>query len=115
LNEKTFKPIACLQPFLINGMPGSLTHLHELGFKTFDKWWDESYDNIVEHDLRVEAVAKITLELCNKSHEELANMLYDMYDVLSHNANVLRKYPLHKNLYNQLSNFSIDGIKYFSE
>jgi len=115
INEKTFKPIACLQPFLINGMPGSLKHLHELGFKTFSKWWDESYDNIVEHDLRVEAVAKITLELCNKSHKELANMLYDMYDVLSHNANVLRKYPLHKNLYNQLSNFSIDGIKYFSQ
>ena len=34
ITEKTLKPIACLQPFIVNGVPGSLAHLKHLGFKT---------------------------------------------------------------------------------
>lgn len=114
LNEKTFKPIACLQPFIINGIPGSLKHLRELGFKTFSDWWDESYDLETDVEKRIDKIAELTLNLAEKSHKELADMHFDMYDVLKHNVNVLRKFPLHKNLYDQLCNFSIDGIKYFS-
>ena len=43
-SEKTFKPIYCLQPFIIINANGSLEHLKNLGFQTFNKWWDESYD-----------------------------------------------------------------------
>ena len=44
LSEKTYKPIYMCQPFIIFGNPNSLKKLKELGYKTFDKWWDESYD-----------------------------------------------------------------------
>ena len=40
--------------FLVSGMnPHYLKKLKELGFKTFDSWWDESYDSevpILEHN-----------------------------------------------------------------
>jgi hypothetical protein len=49
ITEKTVKPITCGQPFIIMGNWNSLKKLKELGFKTFDKWWDESYDD--EKDL----------------------------------------------------------------
>jgi hypothetical protein len=44
LTEKTFKPIVFKQPFIMIGAKGSLQHLKDLGFKTFNDFWDESYD-----------------------------------------------------------------------
>ena len=44
LSEKIFKPIYCCQPFIVFGNPGTLKELHNLGFKTFSDFWDESYD-----------------------------------------------------------------------
>ena len=32
-------------PFVMVNGHGSISKLKELGFKTFDKWWDESYDD----------------------------------------------------------------------
>ena len=43
LSEKTFKPIASMQPFIILGSKGSVDYLRRIGFKSFDPWIDESY------------------------------------------------------------------------
>ena len=106
LNEKTFKPIACMQPFIINGMPGSLKHLHELGFKTFSDWWDESYDNETDFKKRSDKVIKVAKELCNLSHKSLINLIIDMQDVLEHNRSHLILQPKKHSidLYNQIIN-----------
>ena len=106
LNEKTFKPIACMQPFIINGMPGSLKHLHELGFKTFSDWWDESYDNETDFKKRSDKVIKVVNELCNLSHKSLLNLIIDMQDVLEHNRSHLILQPKKHSidLYNQIIN-----------
>ena len=48
LTEKILRPIACAQSFIIMAGPGALEYLKAYGFKTFDKFWDESYD--AEHD-----------------------------------------------------------------
>ena len=93
INEKTFKPIACLQPFLINGMPGSLNHLHELGFVTFNNWWDESYDKETDFEKRTDMVTKIVNDLSNYTHRQLQEMLNDMDEVLKYNRNVLLEMP----------------------
>lgn len=44
LTEKSLRPIALGQPFIIAGTYGSLEYLRNYGFKTFDHLWDESYD-----------------------------------------------------------------------
>lgn len=46
LTEKTFKPIKNAQPFVIFGAAGSLARLRDLGYRTFDKVIDPTYDSI---------------------------------------------------------------------
>ena len=33
------------------------------GFKTFDKWWDESYDEEIDLELRIQKIVKILEEI----------------------------------------------------
>lgn len=42
--EKTVRPIIGKKPMLVYGPKNYLKHLKELGFKTWDTVWDESYD-----------------------------------------------------------------------
>lgn len=46
LTEKSLRPIACGQPFILTGTYGSLEYLRSYGFKTFEDIWDETYDTI---------------------------------------------------------------------
>jgi hypothetical protein len=48
LTEKTLRPVACGQPFMLAATPGSLKYLRTYGFKTFDGLIDESYDCIID-------------------------------------------------------------------
>src|SRR5262249_40124055 len=45
ITEKPLKPLANFHPFLLLGNPGSLGLLRKLGFETFAKVLDESYDD----------------------------------------------------------------------
>jgi hypothetical protein len=46
LTEKSLRPVACAQPFIVVATHGSLEYLRSYGFKTFADVWDESYDTI---------------------------------------------------------------------
>jgi hypothetical protein len=59
VSEKSFKPIAFGHPFVIYGTPGNLQYLRDLGFETFENEIDESYDNITDSNLRLQAVCEI--------------------------------------------------------
>ena len=71
--------------------------------------------NEQDYEKRLQKVFAVVDKLLAMSHEEHQDMLLDMFEVLSFNANVLRKYPLIKNIYDDLINLSIYGTKYFSE
>ncbi len=92
-NEKTLKPIIVHKPFILLAPPGTLALLKKLGIKTFDRWWDESYDNITDHVKRFEAVYNICLDILNKPNSELEIILSEMSDVLNHNFKVLKSIP----------------------
>ena len=92
ISEKTWKPIAQFHPFIIFGRPGVLAKLKELGFKTFDKWWDESYDTIEDNDNRFEMVYNQFKKIQSLSHEELIKMIEEMKDVLLHNNQLFLEY-----------------------
>jgi nucleoside-diphosphate-sugar epimerase len=103
LSEKTFKPIYACQPFIISGNAFSLKKLKEFGFMTFDKWWDESYDNEYFFNDRVKKIKDVLIEISLKTDEELSKMLIEMESVLSHNYDVFINYK-NKLLLNGLSN-----------
>lgn len=85
LTEKIFKPIVARQPFVLLGCANNLQYLRSYGFKTFDAWWDESYDSIADPMLRLQAVVKIINEICSMSNEDLTAMLRAMQHVLDYN------------------------------
>ena len=83
--EKVFKPIVLHQPFVVAQAPNSLEYLRSYGFRTFDHWWDESYDQILDSNKRLDAIADIINYIGNKSLEELEVLRMEMADVLEHN------------------------------
>lgn len=85
LSEKIFKPIYCLQPFIVFGNPGTLEELQKLGFKTFGEFWDESYDQEISFTKRLEKIVDIMKDLANKTHGELLQMTREMSHILEHN------------------------------
>lgn len=85
LTEKIFKPIVSLRPFILVAAPGNLEYLKSYGFKTFDRWWDESYDKIEDPDARLDAITDQISNLCKLSLNDLRDMLEEMQPVLEHN------------------------------
>jgi hypothetical protein len=87
LSEKTFKPIACMQPFIIAGNRHSLMKLKQRGYKTFEGFIDESYDDLPTFERLeaiVDAVKKIT------KIKDKVEWYESMQDVLVHNYQVLQ-------------------------
>jgi hypothetical protein len=52
LTEKTFKPIKHCQPFIMFGAVGTIEHLRQMGYQTFDHVIDHSYDYIADNTER---------------------------------------------------------------
>lgn len=92
ISEKTFKPIAYLQPFFVFAQPGTLDYLHQQGYKTFGQWWDESYDNIRDTSIKFSMLTDLYKKLSRTSHSELADMLYNMWPILEHNHAVYQQH-----------------------
>ena len=86
LTEKTFKPIAFKQPFIMIGARGSLRHLKDLGFKTFSDFWDESYDS-QEDSKRMITIFKLINEISNWSQEQKIQLTKDVKSILDYNCN----------------------------
>ena len=53
VTEKTWKSVAMQHPFVVLGEPGTLQHLHSLGFETFENLWSEDYDTTQSTDRRI--------------------------------------------------------------
>ena len=66
LSEKICKPILSLHPFIIVGSPRMLQKLHQLGFKTFEPFISEKYDDVINQKERLELVFK-ELDKFNKT------------------------------------------------
>jgi len=92
LTEKIFKPIANFQPFIFVTFAGGLKLLKDLGFKTFDGFIDESYDEIESVEDRMLAIHNEIKKLCNMTNEELHNWYWSMEDILVHNQKLLLEY-----------------------
>lgn len=85
LTEKTFKPIVALRPFILVAAPGNLEYLKSYGFRTFDNWIDESYDQILDHTRRLDVITQQLEQLCALSDKARLTMFNDMQDTLQFN------------------------------
>jgi len=87
ITEKTFKPIYTCQPFIIVGNAYSLKKLKEYGFKTFNKWWDESYDEEVNFEKRIDQTIKLLEEIASWDLDKCSRIRKEMRETLIHNYN----------------------------
>lgn len=85
LTEKIFKPILLKQPFALLGCAHNLEYLRRYGFKTFDRWIDESYDHVEDPVERIKAVTEVIKYISSLPNRKLQQMLLEMEEVLEHN------------------------------
>ena len=85
LTEKIFKPIVARRPFFLVGAPGNLAYLKSYGFKTFDRWIDESYDLEPDNDKRISLIIQEVERLCQMPPDELDKIYKEMWEVLDYN------------------------------
>lgn len=87
ITEKTDKCFSAGQPFILVSGPHYLKKLKELGFKTFDNWWDESYDSEVHYAKRLEKIKKVINYIGNLSLIKCEKLYEEMIPTLIHNQN----------------------------
>ena len=85
ISEKSWKPIHLRHPFMINSSKGALAYLKSEGFKTFDKWFDESYDEKDSVAERVKIIVQNIKRYENYSINDLKTIRDEMQPILEHN------------------------------
>lgn len=89
ITEKIVKPIINLQPFVVVTAPRFLKFLRELGFKTFDGFIDESYDEQNNNEKRFEMIFNELDKFRSRTNEELKDWWKQILPILEHNQNRL--------------------------
>lgn len=95
--EKTTRPIWLKKPFILFGSKNYLDYLHQMGFRTFADFWDESYDGFGGAE-RFNRIIKLLDRLAIMSNDELEKMYLDMTYTLDHNYNLLKEQTYSKQL-----------------
>jgi len=85
-SEKTTNPMKSYRPFILLAPPGTLELLHNLGFKTFGEFWDESYDQEKNHEQRLLKIFKVIDQIDAYSMYDVHYTLNKMKPILEHNA-----------------------------
>jgi len=84
--EKLWKPIYIGHPFIVASSPGYYQDLHNLGFRTFGNLIDESWDDIENHQERIERITATVEDLCR---QDLASFLQAAQDTCKYNQLLL--------------------------
>lgn len=88
IGEKTFKPIACMQPFIILGSKDSLKYLRKLGYKTFHPYIDETYDTLDDAN-RIKSIANTIKKI--QAIEDKIEWYRTIKEIVEYNYNVFLK------------------------
>jgi hypothetical protein len=85
ISEKTLLSMHFRRPFIVMGPPRTLKYIHELGFRTFSEFWDESYDDEDQHDKRLLKIFRVVDEIYSFPRDQLKGIYEKMLDIIDHN------------------------------
>lgn len=88
--EKSFKPFKNKHPFIIVGVNGALKSMRKLGFQTFSEFWDETYDEIPDSHLRLQAIIKVCEEIGKWDNEKILCFKHKVKPILENNYQLLK-------------------------
>jgi hypothetical protein len=88
-SEKILKPVINYQPMIIYGQPGINHELTQLGYKTYEGYFDLDFDYEPNHVLRyrklLDSITKTVNKLKSMSKEERIDWRYQCHDILEYN------------------------------
>jgi hypothetical protein len=91
LSEKSYKPFASGMPFVVWGQAKTVHALNTQGYIPFNKWIDQSYDDIMDDAKRLKSLMKEIKRLCSIPPETWSIMLKEMLPVIEQNRYILSK------------------------
>jgi hypothetical protein len=106
LTEKSLRPIAVGQPFIIAGTHGSLEYLQEYGFKTFGDVWDETYDLIKDSNDRLIAITKLMQDIAGWNPVTKVNKMQQARAI----ANFNRQHFFSEEFFNLIRKELVDNL-----
>jgi hypothetical protein len=103
-SEKIAKPLALGHPWIVASNKGFYREMHNLGFRTFDGIIDESFDQIDNHQDRMERIVQTVCDLCS---QDLPSFLAACKDICKYNQQHLAAISAEENsnLARKFSNF----------
>lgn len=84
-SEKVFQAIQYQKPFIVVGPPKTLEYIRSLGFKTFNDFWDESYDDEYDHGERLAKIFDLVDYILHTPLEELRELYVKMKETVEYN------------------------------
>ena len=88
VTEKTTRPMLMKKPFIVHGSKCFLIHLRQMGFRTFNDFWNEDYDGY-SPDIKYHKILQLIDHLATLDLTQLDAMYKNMQTVLDHNYNLL--------------------------
>jgi hypothetical protein len=84
MTEKTMKPIIFKHPFITIGPKHTLKYIKKMGFKTFNDYWNEDYDEDDYQD-RMNKIIQICKDINNWDNNKLQEFHRGVSDRLEYN------------------------------
>lgn len=97
ITEKTTRPMMLKKPMIVMGSRNFLNYLHQLGFKTFDQFWDERYDGFADVN-RYQKILELIDHIATQPIDVLEDMYQRMQPILDHNYNLLISQTYNKSI-----------------
>ena len=88
-SEKIFNAMMYNHIFIYLGPANSLSHLRQLGFRTWNHILDEGYDSIVDPAQRLYAVDNVINNFLSKPINEIKELYANNLDILEHNRRII--------------------------
>ena len=107
LTEKIWKTLAIGHPFFLLGSKNLLKKLKELGFKTFDKWFNEDYDNYDKLDDRASAIVNEIKRLSEFPIGKLKDIRLEMNSTIEYNK--YKHFSLYRKTLDPIDEFGLLG------
>jgi len=85
LTEKSLRPIACGQPFILGATHGSLEYLRSYGFKTYHDVWNEEYDLIEDPEDRLNAIIELMRTIAGWDSTTQKNKMIQAQQIAEYN------------------------------
>jgi hypothetical protein len=101
LTEKSLRPIACRQPFILVSTPGSLQYLRSYGFQTFEGYIDETYDTIQDPAERLNVIIQEMRRIDQLCPEDKQQLITGIQKIAEYNQRLFFSKKFHDMILNE--------------